>query len=103
MRDFTFYFFLEGWLHWDEIIFKKVNVSLSSCDSDIIEFSSNNFSKKFQFDFDSLREINSERWLPVYVDNSEWSHIEFVCSIKIEFFFVFNNKKANIFENVSAF
>ena len=95
IRDFVMYVYVRKFpMH---LFYKSLNLTVESCHVDEpprlpngnISSSNNSSSYKVQLDFnqfyDTLLEMNGAHWLPVYMDNTNWAHIEFVCSIRLGF------------------
>ena len=41
-------------------------------------------SVELKLKLDSFYDLTNEHWLPIYADNINWSHIEFVCEIELK-------------------
>ena len=79
-RDFTLYLFFERFK--TNLILNRLNITVLSCESNNMK------SYKFETEFtqldDLLTNINDANWFPIVIYNTNWSSIEFICSIKID-------------------
>ena len=103
IRDFILYLYIKK--NSVEVFAKNLKVSVESCN----EFSSNYSSiKEFKIKLNSFHEtliqIKDQFWHPVYIDNMDWSSIEFVCKIQLKILMLSNNHhKLKDFEYVNIF
>ena len=73
-----------------------MNITIDSCKG--------NASANFELDLNSIQDMAVEReehWLPVYVDNTDWKEIEFVCHMHI--YLNPSDEKENFSDYVNSF
>lgn len=75
------------------VFFKKINISLGSCDKEGLNSSTNSsIQLKFNSFHEFLTKINDEHWFPIYMDNMNWNRLEFICSIRLSVLLVLNKE-----------
>jgi len=104
-RDLTFNLYLKK---QSALIFQKnINVSIESCST---SFNHSKEKRRAQFQLnlnhfhEILNEFENQHWLPVFLDNSNWNGIEFICKIELTLLSVSDNSYSfKDFQFVSAF
>jgi len=87
-----------------EIFAKNLKVSVESCNKFSNYSSVKEFKVKLNSFHDTLMQIKDQYWYPVYIDNIDWSSVEFVCKIQLKILMLTSKKfKLKDFEYVSKF
>ena len=60
---------------------QNINLTVKSCETKKQPKTS---SVELKLKLDSFYDLTNEHWLPIYADNINWSHIEFVCEIELK-------------------
>jgi hypothetical protein len=94
-RDFILYFYLKRDIV-DQIFYKNINITLMSCFHNET-INDNDKTVEFEIEFNSFHQflttINGQHWLPTYIDNSEWSDLEFICNIQVKLLSIIGDTK----------
>lgn len=82
IRDFIFYLYLKKISF--EVLAKNIKVTIESCNKTTNESLSNEFQIKLNSFHETLMQMKGQYWFPIYIDNTNWSSIEFICSIQLK-------------------
>ncbi|CAF0723375.1 unnamed protein product [Brachionus calyciflorus] len=91
IRDFIFNLYLERIKL--NIFLKDMNVSFETC-NETNGLKSQNTSISLDSFHQFITKISDQNWFPIYLDNSAWSNIEFVCQIKLSILLVLKEKNS---------
>ena len=67
-----------------EVLAKNIKVTIESCNKTTNESLSNEFQIKLNSFHETLMQMKGQYWCPIYIDNTNWSSIEFICSIQLK-------------------
>jgi len=96
IRDFIFYMYLKKTSV--EVIAKSMKVLVESCANISL---TKEFNIKLNSFHETLMQIKDQYWYPVYIDNTEWSSIEFICQVQLKILMLADNHyKLNDFKYV---
>lgn len=70
-----------------------MNVSFETC-NETNGLKSQNTSISLDSFHQFITKISDQNWFPIYLDNSAWSNIEFVCQIKLSILLVLKEKNS---------
>ena len=75
------------------IFYKNINVTIESCiKNEDNNYDSANFTIQLTPFDNTLMDMNDQHFLPVYIDNSKWNNIEFICELKLDFLIISNDE-----------
>ena len=71
-----------------KVFAKSIRVSIESCTNSTL---TKEFSMKLNSFHETLMQIKDQYWYPVYIDNTDWSSVEFICQIQLKILMLADN------------
>ena len=68
---------------------QNINLTVKSCENKKLtnlkqKNKKSTTSSQLNLKLDTFYDLTNENWLPIYTDNINWNHIEFVCEIELK-------------------